>query len=87
VSGHSESADQPVSDPNSITELDALARHARARLALYRRRIYLGRGQATKLAELERIATGAEGRARRARVARASVDSPTLEGTRSDAST
>jgi cbb3-type cytochrome oxidase cytochrome c subunit len=51
----------------SVAELNALAAHARQRLALYRRRMYLGRGQANELAELERISHGAEDRARRAR--------------------
>jgi hypothetical protein len=52
---------------DSIAELDARAAHARQRLALYRRKMYLGRGQASELAELERIAAGAQERARRAR--------------------
>jgi len=53
-------------DP-SLAELDALAQHARERLALYRRRVNLGRGDPRRLAELERIAKGAADRARRAR--------------------
>lgn len=65
-------------EEHAVAELDALATHARQRLALYRRRIYLGRGQATKLAELERISAGAQERAQRARRGgRASVESPT----------
>ena len=55
----------PSSDP-SLTELRALADHATRRVALERRRIYLGRGDAQHLAELERIAAGATGRVRRA---------------------
>jgi hypothetical protein len=50
-----------------IAELDAQATDARQRLALYRRRVYIGRGEGTKLAELERISAGAHERARRAR--------------------
>ena len=57
-------------DP-SLTELRAQAEHATRRVALERRRIYLGRGDAQHLAELERIAAGATGRLRRAeRIAR-----------------
>ena len=58
---------RPVPREQSIAEFEALATHARQRLALYRRKIYLGRGQATRLAELERISKGAHDRARRAR--------------------
>ncbi len=58
---------RPASEGDSVAELDARATHARHRLAFYRRRIYLGYGQATKLAELERISTGAQERAQRAR--------------------
>jgi hypothetical protein len=50
----------------SLDELRALARHADQRLALYRRRVYLGRGEPRRLAELERIAEGAAQRLRRA---------------------
>jgi hypothetical protein len=46
--------------------LRALADHATQRVALERRRIYLGRGDAQRLAELERIAAGATGRLHRA---------------------
>ncbi|MEA2269172.1 MAG: hypothetical protein QOD55_549 [Solirubrobacteraceae bacterium] len=51
----------------SVAELRALAEHAGQRLALYRRRMYLGRGDRRRLAELERIAQGATDRLRRAR--------------------
>jgi hypothetical protein len=51
----------------SIGELAALAKDADLRLALYRRRIYLGRGDARRLHELERISHGATDRLRRAR--------------------
>ena len=57
----------PAPRERSAADLDALATHARERLALYRRKVYLGRGQATRLAELERMAAGANDRARRAR--------------------
>ena len=50
----------------SVAELRALAHHAAQRLALYRRRMYLGRGDARQLAELERISKGAADRLRRA---------------------
>ncbi len=58
---------RPAHDERAVAELDALAAHARQRLALYRRRVYIGRGRATKLAELERISAGAQERAQRAR--------------------
>jgi hypothetical protein len=51
----------------SIGELRALSAHAVQRLALYRRRMYLGRGEPRRLAELERIAAGARDRLSRAR--------------------
>ena len=51
----------------STAELKALADYATQRLALYRRRIYLGRGEPRRLAELERIAKGASDRLTRAR--------------------
>jgi hypothetical protein len=51
----------------TLAELQALADHATQRLALYRRKMYLGRGDARRLAELERIAAGAANRLRRAR--------------------
>jgi hypothetical protein len=56
-----------AADDVAITELDAEATHARQRLALYRRKIYLGRGESSTLAELERVSDGADKRARRAR--------------------
>jgi hypothetical protein len=51
-------------DP-SLTELRAEAKHATRRVALERRRIYLGRGDTQRLAELERIAAAATARVRR----------------------
>jgi maleate cis-trans isomerase len=51
----------------TIAELKALADHARERVALYRRRVYLGRGTQERLAELERVAHGAAERLARAR--------------------
>jgi hypothetical protein len=50
----------------SVRDLRAEAAHARDRLALYRRRMYLGRGEPLRLAELERIADGAAERLARA---------------------
>ena len=51
----------------SMQELRDLAAHARDRLALYQRRMYLGRGEPARLAELQRISAGAAARLRRAR--------------------
>lgn len=56
-----------MSPEPTLAELQAHADHASQRLALYRRKMYLGRGDARRLAELERIATGAAARLRRAR--------------------
>jgi hypothetical protein len=50
-----------------ISELEAVSKHADQRAALERRRANLGRGNPTKLAELERIAAGAANRLRAAR--------------------
>ena len=54
----------------SLAELKALADHAGRRVMLYRRRMYVGRGDAERLAELERIASGATARLRRAQARR-----------------
>jgi hypothetical protein len=51
----------------SLVELRAAAQQAGLRLALYRRRTYLGHGNPKRLAELEREAKGATDRLRRAR--------------------
>ena len=51
----------------SLRELQAASEHAAMRLALYRRRVYLGRGDLKRLEEYERIAHGAAERLRRAR--------------------
>jgi hypothetical protein len=51
----------------SLADLQALATHAQQRLALYRRKFLLGRGEPQRLAELERVSTGAAQRVRRAR--------------------
>lgn len=56
---------------SSLDELVMQARYARERLALYRRRVYLGRGDLRQLAELERESDGAAARLRRATAARA----------------
>lgn len=53
--------------PPSVAELRELSEHATRRLALYRRRTYVGQGDPKRLAELERIAQGASERFRRAR--------------------
>ncbi len=54
----------------SLEELRAEAKHAAQRLALYRRKILLGQGEARRLAELERISAGAAARLERAQPAR-----------------
>jgi hypothetical protein len=46
-------------------ELEAEARHAAERLALYQQRVYAGRADGRRLAELQRAATGAADRAAR----------------------
>jgi hypothetical protein len=43
----------------TLRELQDVAKHARNRLALYRQRVYVGRGDLLRLAELTRIADGA----------------------------
>jgi hypothetical protein len=48
-------------------ELDAEARHAAERLALYQQRVYAGRADGRRLAELQRAAAGAAERADRHR--------------------
>lgn len=53
----------------SLAELQALSEHAAHRVALYRRRTYVGQGDPKHLAELERIAQGAAERLRAARAA------------------
>jgi hypothetical protein len=51
----------------ALVQLRAAYEQAALRLALYRRRTYLGRGDPQRLAELERVAHGAAQRMRRAR--------------------
>ena len=51
----------------SLPELEALATHAEQRVALYQRRMYLGRGEQRRFEELQRVATGAAARVGRAR--------------------
>ncbi len=46
----------------SLPDLRAASAHAAHRLALYRRRVYLGRGELGRLADLERVAAGAAAR-------------------------
>ena len=55
-----------MADDPSIPELRMIAQHADTRLALYRRRMYMGRGEARRLDELVRVAEGARGRLQRA---------------------
>jgi hypothetical protein len=54
----------------SLEELRAEAKHAAQRLALYRRKVLLGQGEPRRLAELERISTGAAARLKRAQAGR-----------------
>jgi hypothetical protein len=55
----------------SLTELRAEAQHAAERVALQRQKLYAGRGDARRLAELERMASGAADRLRLAEDAEA----------------
>jgi hypothetical protein len=64
---HARSPSQPKPSTPSTAELRDLADHADLRLALYRRRLYLGRGNPRRYAELERAAHGARARFTRAR--------------------
>ena len=58
----------------SLEELRAEALHAAQRLALYRRKILLGRGDDRVLASRQRISDGASDRLRRAQQRGASSD-------------
>jgi hypothetical protein len=49
----------------ATADLRAASRHAADRVSLYRRKLYLGRGDPRRLAELERVAAGAAHRLRR----------------------
>jgi hypothetical protein len=69
----------PPANVTPLAELEAVAAHASQRAALYRRRVLLGRGEPRRLAELERRASGAEARLRRARAS----DSATHDGSTS----
>jgi hypothetical protein len=61
----------------TLRELQDVAKHASDRLALYRRRVYVGRGDLSRLAELTRIAEGAAKRLARAKeIARAASRRP-----------
>jgi hypothetical protein len=55
----------------SLAELEAEARHATARVALYEQRLYAGKGDLRRLAELKRVAEGAS-----MRLAAATADRP-----------
>ena len=50
-----------------VEELELQTRRARGALALYRRRMYVGRGETARLAELQRELRGSEARLKRAR--------------------
>jgi hypothetical protein len=62
----------------TLEELTSLAAHAEQRVALYRRKVLLGRGDPRRLAELERIHAGATDRLKRKR------DRATGAGTQED---
>ena len=51
----------------ALAELKAEARYAAERLALYRRRMLMGKGEPRVLAERERAASGAADRLKRGR--------------------
>ena len=55
----------PTREP-SVADLKAVADHAGQRVALYRRKVLLGRGEPRRLAELERVSAGAAGRVKTA---------------------
>ncbi len=63
MTGPAPSELRPPPEP-STAELQAGADYAEQRVALYRRRVMLGRGEPRRLAELERIAEGASHRLR-----------------------
>jgi hypothetical protein len=67
----------------SLEELESEAARRRDRLALYRRRIYVGRGEERRLAELERELKGAEERLRGARGRAAAQADGASDGARS----
>jgi hypothetical protein len=50
----------------TIAQLKAEADYTRSRVDLYTQKIYAGRGEQRRLAELQRVAEGAEQRLRRA---------------------
>jgi hypothetical protein len=52
----------------TIADLRAQSEHAALRLALFRRRVYVGHADPAKLREYERIAHGAADRLRRAQL-------------------
>ena len=56
-----------MSGETPIADLRAQSEHAALRLALYRRRVYVGHADPAGLREYERIANGAAERLRRAR--------------------
>jgi hypothetical protein len=55
-----------MSGEPALADLRAQAEHAKMRLALYRRRVYVGHADSSRIAEYERIAHGAAERLRRA---------------------
>jgi len=63
----SEAAPDPAERLPSLEDLKAVAVHAQQRASLYRRKVLMGVGEPRRLAELERISTGAAGRLRAAR--------------------
>jgi hypothetical protein len=68
-----------MSPQPDVRDLTAEAEHAARRVSLYQQRLYAGKGDAKRLAELEREAEGA---ARRLRSARAGGAKPAEDGAR-----
>ncbi len=60
----------------SMVELSAEASHTASRVALYQQKLYAGRGDERRLAELQREATGAAERLALARARAAPDDAP-----------
>ncbi len=60
----------------SVAELAENARYTADRAARYRRKVYLGRGEPVRLAELERIADGAATRLGTARASLTNRETP-----------
>jgi hypothetical protein len=62
-----------MSPQHTLSELTAEAEHTARRVSLYQQRVYTGRGDQRRLAELEREAAGAAARLHSAQAAPATV--------------